>query len=179
MSKAPRPRHHHSPRPPLGDAAIGALGGTLGIALVAGLDRFVLSDGDLGLMIGAFGATAVLVFGAPGSPYAQPWNIVVGHVLSALIGVAAFLVIPAPWLAAAIAVGLAIFAMQVTRSLHPPGGASALIAVAGSGQIHELGFAYAVFPVGAGAVALVAVALVFNNLRPGRESAARWPLFWY
>ena len=79
------------------------------------------------------------------------------------------------WLAAALAVAVAIVAMQMTRSLHPPGGATALIAVAGSPAIHDLGFVYPLFPVGVGAIVLVVVAVAFNNL----ATDARWPIFWY
>jgi CBS domain-containing membrane protein len=175
MSKPRATRHQHSPRPPLATALAGLVGGFLGIAAIGLVDQFVLNDTDLALVIGAFGATAVLVFGAPGSPLAQPWNVIVGHLLSAVIGVAAFQLFGPGWLAAALAVGLAIFAMQMSRSLHPPGGASALIAVAGSAQVHDLGWLYPLFPVGAGAALLVAVALVVNNIGAGR----RWPLFWY
>lgn len=176
MTKPPRlTRHHHSPRPPLGFALASVAGAFVGIATVGLIDQFVLDDGDLAFVIGAFGATAVLVFGAPGSPLAQPFNVLVGHLISAAIGVAVVKLLGPGWLAAALAVSLAIFAMQMTRSLHPPGGASALIAVAGSSKVQELGWLYPLFPVSAGALALVAVALVVNNL--GRDRT--WPLFWY
>lgn len=146
------------------------------MAAIGLIDRHLLSDTDLGYVIGAFGATSVLVFGAPGSPFAQPFNVVVGHLVSAFIGVAAFKLLGAGWLAASVAVSLAIFAMQMSRSMHPPGGASALIAVAGSPEIHDLGFVYPIFPVAAGALVLAACGLVVNNLYPGTP---RWPVFWY
>ncbi|GKY88221.1 HPP family protein [Sinisalibacter aestuarii] len=168
-------RHHHSARPSIQTAALSLVGGFLGIAAIGLIDQFVLQDNDLTFVIGAFGATAVLVFGAPGSPFAQPWNVIVGHVTSALIGVAVFQLFGAGWFAAALAVSLAIAAMQMSRSLHPPGGASALIAVAGSSGVHDLGFLYPLFPVGAGALVLIGVALVVNNLSAHRP----WPIFWY
>lgn len=167
--------HHRIHRPPIADALRSFVGAFLGIGSVAFMDQFLLADSDLAYVIGAFGATAVLVFAAPASPLAQPWNVVVGHVVSALIGVALFQLLGPSWLAAALAVSLAIFAMQMTRSTHPPGGASALIAVAGSPQIHDLGFLYALFPVAAGALVLVGVALITNNFRAYR----RWPEAWY
>ena len=151
------------------------IGTVLGIGAIAAFTQFFLNDQDLTLTIGAFGASAVLVYGAPTSPLAQPYNVVVGHLLSATMGVLMFTAFGgATWAAAALAVALAILAMQITRSIHPPGGASALIAVVASQQIHDLGFYYVLFPVGAGAVTLVAVALVTNNL----FSETRWPLFW-
>ncbi len=125
--------------------------------LLAGTDRVML--------IGSFGASAVLVYGAVRSPLAQPRNLVGGHVISAAIGVAAHQLLgAAPWLAAAAAVATAIAAMHATRTLHPPGGATALIAVIGGDQIHALGYLYVLAPVGLGAALLLLVALLVNNL---------------
>lgn len=73
------------------------------------------------------------------------------------------------------AVATAIAAMHATKSLHPPGGATALIAVIGSGKVHALGFLYVVIPVGLGATAMLVVALVVNNLCAPR----RYPEFWW
>ena len=128
------------------------------------------------LLIGSFGATAVLVYGAVRSPLAQPKNVLGGHVLSALIGVCAHQVLGAtPWLAAAVAVATAIAVMHLTRTLHPPGGATALIAVIGGDSVHSLGYMYALVPAGLGAVLLLLVALVVNNIPKGR----RYPEFWF
>jgi CBS-domain-containing membrane protein len=69
-----------------------------------------------------------------------------------------------PELAGPLAVATAIVLMQFTKTLHPPGGATALIAVAGSEQIHRLGFLYVLTPVGLGALLLLLVALVVNNI---------------
>jgi CBS-domain-containing membrane protein len=80
-----------------------------------------------------------------------------------------------PWLASSLAVATAIAAMHATKTLHPPGGATALIAVTGSDKIHDLGFLYAVFPVATGVVIMLAVALVINNLAPSRK----YPEFWW
>jgi CBS-domain-containing membrane protein len=99
-----------------------------------------------------------------------------GHVLSALVGVACQQALgPWPWLAAAAAVATAIALMHATRTLHPPGGATALIAVIGGEKIHALGFTYAIMPVGAGVAILLVVALVVNNI----PSSRRYPEFWW
>ncbi|MBF0417269.1 MAG: HPP family protein [Magnetococcales bacterium] len=151
------------------------LGSFLGILIVAVLDRLFLQETDQILLLGSFGASAVLIFGAPASPLAQPRNLVLGHFISALIGVASVKLLPgAAWLAAPVAVSLAIAAMHLTRTLHPPGGATALIAVIGSEQIHALGFFYAFLPVLAGVTLLLGTALLFNNL----ISTRRYPLWW-
>ncbi|MBT3359090.1 MAG: HPP family protein [Rhodospirillales bacterium] len=169
----PHPRPAPTPPSKILRAFIGAF---LGIGTIALIDQNFLSDGDLTLVIGAFGATSVLVYGAPHSPLAQPYNVIVGHLVSAAIGVSVFQFIgEANWLSAALAVSLAIAAMQATRSVHPPGGASALIAVVASPEIHSLGFLYTLYPVGLGAAILVGVAWVTNNVR----SDQRWPAFWF
>jgi CBS-domain-containing membrane protein len=151
------------------------VGALLGIAPVAYLNYNLLEGADRVMIIGSFGASAVLIYGAITSPLAQPRNLVGGHVLSAVIGVASYQALhDTMWLAAAVAVATAVAVMHLTRTLHPPGGASALIAVIGSEEIHNLGYLYPFFPVGLGAVIMLLVALVVNNLCPTR----RYPEFW-
>lgn len=151
------------------------IGSFLGIAAVGFLDSHYCSGTDLTLIIGSFGASAVLIFGAIKSPLAQPRNLLGGHVLSALIGVSAAKLLPTDiWLAAGLAVATAIALMHATKTLHPPGGATALIAVIGGAKIHNLGYLYALVPVGAGAVIMLAVALLVNNIPKTR----RYPEFW-
>lgn len=169
-------QHHHSPRPPVKQIIRAFVGALLGIAAISFMDQTILSDSDLIFVIGAFGATAVLLYGVPNSPLAQPYNVIVGHIISAAIGVAAFQIVgDANWVSAALAVSLAIAAMQLTRSIHPPGGASALIAVTASEQVHDLGFLYVFYPVGLGALLLVVIALITNNFLNDKK----WPVFWF
>ena len=134
-----------------------------------------LSTGDINMVIGSFGASAVLVYGAIDSPLAQPRNLIGGHVLSAVIGVFCYQFFGSQlWLAAALAVATAIAAMHLTKTLHPPGGATALIAVIGSPALHDSGYMYALLPVGRGALILLFFALLVNNIPKGR----RYPKFW-
>jgi CBS-domain-containing membrane protein len=152
------------------------VGGFLGIAAIAWVGRLVFDGMDLTLMIGSFGASAVLVFGAVRSPLAQPRNVIGGHVLSALVGVVAWRLLQAdPWIAQAVAVATAIALMHATRTLHPPGGATALIAVIGSEEIHRLGFLYVLVPATVGPLILVAVGVLVNNIPASR----RYPEFWW
>lgn len=152
------------------------VGALIGIALVGLVHARLVDQTGQVLLIGSFGATAVLVYGAVRSPLAQPRNVLGGHVLSALIGVCAEQALGAtPWLAAAVAVATAIAVMHLTRTLHPPGGATALIAVIGGDSVHSLGYMYALVPAGLGAVLLLLVALVVNNIPKGR----RYPEFWF
>ena len=152
------------------------VGAMLGISGIAGVGHLFFDGLGYALMIGSFGASAVLVYGAIRSPLAQPRNLVGGHIISALIGVAAFkLFYGQLWLAEAVAVTSAIAFMHLTRTLHPPGGATALIAVIGGEQVHRLGFLYALVPVGLGSLILLLVALLINNIPNSR----RYPEFWY
>jgi CBS-domain-containing membrane protein len=151
------------------------IGSLIGMSAVS-LLHFQLVDA-LGhmLLIGSFGASAVLIYGAVRSPLAQPRNVLGGHLISAFVGVTAFQVLGGvPWLAAAVAVSLSVMLMHWTRTLHPPGAATALIAVIGGESVHRLGYLYVVLPTGLGAVVMLLVALVVNNIPQNR----RYPEFW-
>jgi len=157
------------------------LGAFLGIGLVGLLSQYQLAPADAPLLIGSFGASSVLIYGVINSPLAQPRNLVGGHVLSAFIGVTVHHLIPQElWLAAALAVSLAIVGMQITKTLHPPGGATALIAIIGSPQLKALGYWYVVMPVLTGVSLLLLVAVIVNNLAPTRRYPANknWYRFW-
>jgi CBS-domain-containing membrane protein len=151
------------------------IGAFTGIAAVAFLHYTILAETDLVMIIGSFGASAVLVYGAIKSPLAQPRNLIGGHMLSAVIGVTAYKLLSGHmWLASSVAVATAIAAMHATKTLHPPGGATSLIAVIGSGKIHSLGYLYVIMPAGLGALIMLVVALLVNNI-PKKRS---YPEFW-
>jgi len=151
------------------------IGAFIGIIAVAYINYGILEDTDLVMVIGSFGASAVLIYGAIKSPLAQPRNLLGGHIFSAVIGVASYnLFSDHIWLAAGVAVATAIAFMHATKTLHPPGGATALIAVIGSQKIHALGYLYAIIPAGLGALIMLIVALLVNNIPKNR----RYPEFW-
>jgi len=151
------------------------VGAFLGISAVAYLNYNILDKSDMIMIIGSFGASAVLIYGAIKSPLAQPRNLVGGHVLSGVVGVASYQLFHSQlWVAAAIAVATAIALMHATKTLHPPGGATALIAVIGSEKIHNLGFLYSIIPAGLGAIIMLVVALLVNNIPKTRK----YPEFW-
>jgi len=150
------------------------VGAFLGILAVAYIHYEILDKTDLVMIIGSFGASAVLIYGAIKSPLAQPRNLIGGHILSAIVGVSCYKFIPIQWLAAAVAVATAIALMHATKTLHPPGGATSLIAVIGSTKVHNLGYLYVIFPAGVGATIMLIVALVVNNIPDSR----RYPEFW-
>ena len=151
------------------------LGTFLGIAGL-GLVHFNIPDGQAAFaLISAFGASAVLVFGNRRHFFAQPRSLVGGHVLSALVGVLSFKIFQAhPWLAASIGTATAIAVMHMTRTLHPPGGATALFAVIGPDKIHDLGFVYVLAPVGIGALLLLLIALAVNNVANDKRYPESW-----
>lgn len=152
---------------------VGAFGG---IAAVAWLHAHVADPAGLSMLIGSFGASAVLLYGAPKSPLAQPRNLLGGHFVSALFGVSVRLFVPAPsWAVCALAVAGAIALMHATKTLHPPGGATALIAVTGGPKLQALGYLYAVAPALSGAVVMLVVALLANNMAKRR----RYPEYWW
>lgn len=151
------------------------VGSFLGIAAVSFLSWHYCTGTALVLIIGSFGASAVLIYGAIRSPLAQPRNLIGGHILSGVVGVTAYIVFHQEiWVASAVAVATAIALMHATKTLHPPGGATALIAVIGGAKIHHLGYLYALVPAGAGAAIMLAVALLVNNIPKTR----RYPEFW-
>ena len=164
------------PRVGLAEIVWSWVGSFLGIAVV-GLLHFRLLDQTAWIMIiGSFGASAVLVYGAIRSPLAQPRNLIGGHVLSAVIGVTAFQFLGGqPWLAAALAVSTSIALMHLTKTLHPPGGATALIAVIGGDTVHHLGYLYVLVPTALGASVMLFIALIVNNIPKSR----RYPEFWF
>ena len=150
-------------------------GSAIAICICEYLSARYFEPWDLTLVVGSLGASAVLVYGAIRSPFAQPRNLVGGHVISGLVGVACFQLFgEISWLAAPLAVSLAIAAMLVTKTVHPPGGATALIAVIGGAKVHALGFLYPFVPAGLGALILLAVALLINNISRDRSYPAYW-----
>ena len=119
-------------------------------------------------VLASMGATAVLLFATPHSTLVQPYAILGGHFVSALIGIAAIKFVPAPY-AAAVAVGAAITAMHLLHCLHPPGGATALFAVTGGPEIWNLGYGYVLAPVAVNAGLMLFMGFVIHNLRdPGK-----------
>ncbi|MES2592816.1 MAG: HPP family protein [Bacteroidota bacterium] len=146
------------------------LGSFVGIGLIAFLQSNSFTQNDNLFLIGSFGASSVLVYGVIQSPLAQPRNLIGGHLISAIIGVTIYKFLPdIIWLTAPLAVSLSIVGMQITKTLHPPGGATALIAVIGSEKIKNIGYFYVLSPVLAGSFILLLTAIIFNNITANRK----------
>jgi CBS domain-containing membrane protein len=146
------------------------VGSFVGLGTISYLNFELLSKYDLTLLIGSFGASCVLIYGAIESPLAQPKNLFNGHLISAIIGVTCYKILgDYVWIAGPLAVSLSIIGMQMAKSLHPPGGATALIAVTGGPSITNLGYEYVFSPVLTGIFILFIAAIIFNNITPKRQ----------
>ena len=137
------------------------LGALIGLGLVLSLAKYLgeLSGLDEWLMA-SLGASALLVFALPQSPMAQPWAVIAGNTLSALVGITAIHVVPDPLMAMPLAASLSILGMFILRCLHPPAAAVALIVVTG----HVMHYRYAFFPVMIDSILLVLAGAVYSNL---------------
>jgi CBS-domain-containing membrane protein len=144
---------------------LSGLGAFLGIGLVAYFTRVT----NVILLMAPFGATCALAFGAPESPLAQPRNIVGGHIISALIGLLCLNLFGNSWWSIALAVGLSISTMQVTKTLHPPAGADPIVVI-----LTQPSWKFLFTPVLFGSLIITAVALIYNNLIKER----RYPKYW-
>lgn len=173
--KKMRGGHPSPPKVDLPEILWAWLGSFIGISVVAYINQKLVATTDQMMLIGSFGASAVLIYGAIESPLAQPRNFVGGHLISAFIGVTAFRLFPnTDWLAAGVAVATAIAAMHATKTLHPPGGATALIAVIGSSNIHAMGYFYVLIPVGLGTITMLILAILINNISKTRKYPMSW-----
>jgi CBS domain-containing membrane protein len=144
---------------------LSSLGALFGIAFTGWVAHLVLGETvDVPLLVAPMGASAVLLFAVPESPLAQPWSIMGGNIVSAILGVACAQLIATPVFAAATAVALAISAMLALRCVHPPSGAVALTAVLGGPNIHELGFRFVAMPIALQSGALLTAALLFHRM---------------
>ena len=149
----------------LRERLLACLGALVGIALTGGISGYLFGQGPhLPLIVAPMGASAVLLFAVPASPLAQPWSIVGGNTISALMGIIAAYFISDPIIAIGVGVALAIGAMSFTRCLHPPGGAAALTAVLGGPAVAGWGVLFPFIPVALNSCILVALGLLFHKL---------------
>eukprot|EP01132_Coremiostelium_polycephalum_P003246 gene3246-4064_t len=151
-------------------------GSSVGIGVLAVLHYNVTERKDMNMLIASFAASAVLIFAAIKSPLAQPRNLIGGHFISAVIGVSIKLALfdVSEELACFLAVSISIVAMHLTKTLHPPGGATALVAVMSS-KYRWSGYYFVFVPVTSGALTMLVIAMIVNNISPRRK----YPVFWW
>ena len=153
------------PQPSTKAVALAWLGGFLAIAAVASLNDLL----SVALVLGSFGASCVLVFGYPDVPFSQPRNVVAGHFISSLVGLVFLFAFGPHWWSVALAVGTAIALMMLTRTVHPPAGSNPVIVF-----LMQPTWSFLLFPTLVGALVLMAVALVYNNV----TRDAKYPKYW-
>jgi CBS domain-containing membrane protein len=150
-------------------AASGACVGLFVTALIT----HVLDPDLAAWLIAPMGASSVLLFCVPASPLAQPWAVVGGNTVSALVGIACAALVPDAMVAAPLAACLAIVAMFALRCLHPPGGAVALTTVLGGHAVIDAGWMFALTPVALNSCLMVIAAILYNNLTGRRYPHAQ------
>lgn len=143
----------------------GALGAGLAILVTGWISQAALGAApDLPWLIAPMGASAVLVFVLPASPLSQPWPVAGGHLIAAGVGLACHTVVPLPWLAAALAVGIATALMSLARCLHAPAGGTAVLTALASPAVAQLGWKFLAFPVLPNVLLLIACGLAWHRL---------------
>jgi len=141
---------------------VSTIGGFVGILGVYFISQQFLNTADAVLIVASMGASAVLLFAVPHGKLSQPWALLGGHFVSALIGVSVAITLDNTYIAAGLAVGLAIGGMHYLRCIHPPGGATALIAVIGGDSISELGYQFIFTPILLNTFLIFIIAVLFN-----------------
>lgn len=153
------------PRQSVGNILLAGIGGFVTIAVLAYLAQSL----EAVLVLGSFGASCVLVFGFPEAPFSQPRNVVAGHLLSSFVGLL-FLTLCGPtWWSVALAVGTAIALMIATRTVHPPAGSNPVIVF-----LTQPTWDFLLFPTLTGALLLVLVAMLYNNV----VRKTNYPKYW-
>ena len=157
------------------EAIIAGLGGFFGIAGVYIVSRIFISD-DIAsfFIIASMGSSAVLLFSVPHSSLTQPWNLLVSHIIAAIVGVSCVMFFSTELIAAAMSVGVTMTATHFARCVHPPAGATTIYAVIGGSSVHEIGYLYVLAPVLINTLVIFAVAIIFNAFFSWR----RYPKYW-
>jgi CBS-domain-containing membrane protein len=150
-----------------------SLASILGNAIIAGIvisSLFLLTE-KLGaiLVMGTFAASSLIVFSYPDSPFAQPRNVILAHLMGSIIGLACLTLLGPDWWSAGLAVALTIIAMKTCRTVHPPATSNPLVVF-----LIKPHWSFLLFPTLAGACAIILTALFVHNLR--RTEA--WPKYW-
>jgi len=138
------------------NAFLSAIGGFVCIGFLSYLNMSI--DGSIWL-IPPFGASMVLVMAVHESPLAQPKNLILGHILSALSGVIIYTLLGQTFYALGAGVALAIFVMMITNTIHPPAGANPIIVILGGKGIN-----FVLLPVAVGALIIIIFAMIYNKI---------------
>ena len=144
---------------------ISAIGAFVAVFIAEFFSNVILESAGSPLIIASAGASAMLMFGLPYTPASHPYNLIVGHTVSAIVGVTCYYLIADPLLSSSAAIPFALIAMHAFKCMHPPGGATAVIAVIGGEAIHSLGYMFVVMPIFFNSLVLLVVALAVGGFR--------------
>lgn len=125
----------------------------------------ILEVEQLPIVLASTGASAILIFAIPHNPASQPWNLVGGYIVCAVIGVTCHQWIPSLLLSSSLVIPISMLGMYLLNCLHPPGAATAVTAVVGGEAIYELGYAFVIVPVFFNMVILLSIAMAVGTLR--------------
>lgn len=156
-----------------GEKLRSALAGFVAILMLGFVSSYFVSGVGLPILVGSMGASAVILFAISHSPLAQPWPMIGGNLLPALIGVTIAKLVPDMVLAMALSLALSLLVMQMLHCLHPPGGAVAILPMLGGPDVLAMGFHFVLIPVGLNVLLMLLLALLINNVLPGRRYPAR------
>lgn len=151
---------------------ISGLGAFCGIFAVFYTSSFFVEGVASYIIVASMGASAVLLFAVPHGPLSQPWALIGGHFFSAIVGVSCAKYVPDVFLAAPLAVGIAVSVMYYLNCIHPPGGATALSAVVGGESVHQLGYQFVLTPAMINVFTILTIAIAFNYLFQWRRYPA-------
>jgi CBS-domain-containing membrane protein len=154
------------------ELALSSLGTVAAIGAIYLISHHLLGLDGAVLLVASMAASAVLLFAVPHGQLSQPWPIVMGQVSSAAVGVTAARFLDNRELAALVAVGVAVVVMRLLKALHPPGAATALIAVVGGSAVRDLGYRFLLEPVLLNSIVLVAVGVLVHLPLPARRYPA-------
>ncbi len=143
----------------------GALGGLLGLAFAAGVSHWLIGDSRaLPWLIAPMGASTVLLFAVPASPFSQPWPVLGSHVIAGATALLLLGRVSDPALAVGLAVALSMAAMSLLGCLHPPAGGTAALVIMADPELTAAGWQLLAMPIALNAVLLIFAAVVFHRL---------------
>ena len=143
---------------------ISAIGVFISMAGCYMITQYSLSDESAHLFVASMAASAVLLFAIPHGALSQPWPLIMGNILSAIIGVTCYQYLGSTLLSACIATSVSVLVMYYLGCLHPPGGATAFFAVTSGADVHALGFDFVWMVIAANIACLLTVAVLYNGL---------------
>lgn len=149
----------------INQALFASVGGLIAIACIAFLAQYTQSP----LIMGSFGASCVLIFGFPDSPFSQPKNVIAGHLISSFIGLFYLHIIGPEWWSMALALATALGAMIISNTVHPPAGSNPIIIFLAGAD-----WPFLFFPSSLGSIILVLIALLYINLSSSQHYPKSW-----